>query len=148
MTDRRRILLAEDHLLMCEAIASLLSREYDVVAIVGNGNDVLPAAEEHSPEAIVLDVSMPGRSGLQILPELRTRMPFAAIIILTAHRESIYIEESFQRGADEFVLKDNLLKDLLPSLSNALLRRQQSRSHNQSARLVDPANTLSTRVLA
>jgi PAS domain S-box-containing protein len=68
-------------------------QEYEVIAIVGNGNEVLPAAEEHSPEAIVLDVSMPGRSGLQILPELRLRVPFTAIVILTAHAESIYMKK-------------------------------------------------------
>jgi DNA-binding NarL/FixJ family response regulator len=109
---------------MGDAIASVLCREFEVIAIVQNGNDVLPAAEEHSPEAIVLDVSMPGRSGLQILPELRIRSPFTAIIILTAHCESIYMEEAFRRGADEYVLKHNLLKDLLPSISTALFRRQ------------------------
>jgi DNA-binding NarL/FixJ family response regulator len=136
MVNRRRILLAEDHPLMGDAIASVLCREFEVIAIVQNGNDVLPAAEEHSPEAIVLDVSMPGRSGLQILPELRIRSPFTAIIILTAHCESIYMEEAFRRGADEYVLKHNLLKDLLPSISTALFRRQDRdpriRSSNQA----------------
>lgn len=136
MVNRRRILLAEDHPLMSEAILSVLSPKYEVVAIVGNGNDVLPAAEKHLPDAIVLDVSMPGRSGLQILPELRNRMPLVAIIVLTAHSESIYMEEAFSRGADEYVLKNNLLKDLLSSVSTALLRRQELRSLDQIERPV------------
>ena len=120
---------------MGEAISSVLSRKYEVIAIVGNGNDLLPAGQEHRPDAIVLDVSMPGRSGLQILPELRTRMPFAAIIILTAHNESIYMEEAFLRGADECVLKDHLLKDLLPSVSTALRKYTELRYQDQQVRI-------------
>jgi two-component system, NarL family, response regulator DesR len=133
---------------MGDAILSVLSPEYEVVAIVRNGNDVLPAAEEHSPEAIVLDVSMPGRSGLQVLPELRIRMPFVAVVILTAHSESIYMEEAFSRGADEYVLKNNLLKDLLPSVSTALLRRQELRSQDQIERSGDLPKTCTTSVRA
>ena len=125
MTNRSRILLVEDHPQMSEAIASVLSREHDLIAIVGNGNEILPATERLSPEAIVLDVSMPGRSGLQILPELRIRMPFVAIVVLTAHSEPIYIEEAFCRGADGYVLKCNLIKDLLPTICNAILTRQE-----------------------
>jgi len=131
---------------MGEAISSVLSREYEVIAIVRAGNEVLPAAVEHCPEAIVLDVSMPGRSGLQVLPELRSRMPFAAIIILTAHNESIYTEEAFQRGADEYVLKDHLLKDLLPSVSTALSKYTELRSQDQSERFGDLPNSSTTRV--
>ena len=127
MTNRSRILLAEDHPQMSEVIASFLSREHDVIEIVGDGNEVLPAAERLSPEVIVLDVSMPGRSGLQILPELRIRMPFVAIVILTGHSEPIYVEEAFRRGADGYVLKSNLMRDLLPTICTAIFTRQELR---------------------
>jgi DNA-binding NarL/FixJ family response regulator len=116
---------------MCDAIVSVLSREHELIATVGNGNEVLPEAERLCPEAIVLDISMPGRSGLQILPELRNRMPFMAIVILTAHSEPIYIEEAFRRGADGYVLKSKLAKDLLPALCTALLKQQELRSQNR-----------------
>jgi DNA-binding NarL/FixJ family response regulator len=115
---------------MSDAIASVLSREHELIAIIGNGNEILPAADRHRPEAIVLDVSMPGRSGLQVLPELRIQMPFVAIVILTAHSEPIYIEEAFRRGADGYVLKKNLIKDLIPTLCSALLKRQELRSQD------------------
>lgn len=130
MPPKPRILLAEDHPLMCEAIASVLSQENELIAIVGNGNEILSAAEQNGPEAIVLDVSMPGRSGLQVLPELRLRMPFVAIVVLTGHSEPIYIEEAFRRGADGYILKSNLMNDLLPTISTALLRRQELRSQS------------------
>lgn len=121
---RNRILLAEDHPLMREAIVSILSREHDVVATVGDGNEVLSVADRLAQEAIVLDVSMPGRSGLQILPQLRIRMPFVAIVVLTARVEPIYEEEAFRRGADGYVLKDKMLNDLLPTICAALLSRR------------------------
>lgn len=109
---------------MRDAIVSVLSQEHDVVATVGDGNEVLPVADRLAPEAIVLDVSMPGRSGLQILPQLRIRMPSVAIVVLTAHLEPIYQEEAFRRGADGYVLKDKLLNDLLPTVCAALLSRR------------------------
>lgn len=109
---------------MADAIGSVLVQEHDLVAVVRNGDEVIPTAQRFSPEGIVLDVSMPGRSGLQILPELRQRMPYVAIVILTAHSEPIYVEEAFSRGTDGYVLKINLMKDLLPSISTALLSRQ------------------------
>jgi DNA-binding NarL/FixJ family response regulator len=142
------MLFAEDHPLMSDAILSVLSPEYEVVAIVRDGDHVLPAAEEQLPDAIVLDISMPGRSGLQILPELRTRMPFAAIIVLTAHSESIYMEEAFSRGADEYVLKNNLLRELLPAVSTALLRRQELRSQAQIERSGNLSKSCSTSIPA
>ena len=70
---------------------------------------------------------MPGRSGLQVLPELRARMPFIAIVVLTAHSEPIYMEEAFRRGADGYVLKSELMKDLLSTIRTGLLRRQELR---------------------
>lgn len=126
----RRILLAEDHPLMGDLIASVLLREYELVATVRNGNEILSVAEQSSPEAIVLDVSMPGRSGLQVLPELRARMPFIAIVVLTTHSDPIYLEEALRRGADGYVLKRLLLIDLLSTISKALQRRQGMRSHD------------------
>jgi two-component system, NarL family, response regulator DesR len=131
MTHRKRVLLAEDHPLMRDAIASVLSREHDLIGIVGDGNEVLPIALRLTPEAIVLDVSMPGRSGLQIFPELRIQMPLAAIIILTAHSEPIYIEEAFRRGADGYVLKSTLMRDLLPAISTSLQKRQEPQTHDR-----------------
>ena len=125
MSQRRRILLAEDHPLMSEAIGSVLSQEHDLVAIVRNGNEVLPAAERLSPDAIVLDVSLPGRGGLQVLPELRSRMPFVAVVVLTAHAEPVYVEEALRRGADGYVLKRNAFKELLPTIASALARREE-----------------------
>jgi DNA-binding NarL/FixJ family response regulator len=123
--NRYRVLLAEDHPLMCDEIASVLSREHELIAIVRIGTEIIPTAEQLSPEVIVLDISMPGRSGLQILPELRVRMPAVPIIVLTAHSEPIYVEEAFCRGANGFVLKGNLMKDLLPTIRAALERQQE-----------------------
>jgi two-component system response regulator DesR len=130
--DRRRILLAEDNLLMQEAIASVLSREHELIGTVADGNEVLPAAARLRPEAIVLDISMPGRSGLQILPELRASLPFVVLVVLTMHSEPIYVEEAFSRGADGYVLKSALVRELLPTISAAILKTEKLRSQDRS----------------
>ena len=119
-----RILLAEDHSLMQERIVALLSEAHDVVSIVNRGDQILDAALRCTPDAAVLDVSLPGRSGLQVLPELRDRNPSLAIVMLTTHDSPIYREEAFDRGADAYVQKRDAVEELLPALHAAMSARR------------------------
>ena len=120
----RRVMLAEDHPLMREAIQRLLAAEYDLVGTVERGDELLAAAHRELPEAVVLDVSMPGLSGLQVLPSLRAQLPGMCLIVLTAHDNAFYRREAFQRGADGFVVKGRAFTDLLPALERALSAKE------------------------
>lgn len=102
-----KVLLVEDHPELRAAFLSLLSREFQVVGTVDRGDLVLEAAERLLPDALVLDVSLPGRSGLQVLPELRARLPKMAIVMLTAHDEPMYRRAALRMGADAFLSKSS-----------------------------------------
>lgn len=61
-------------------------------------------------------------------------MTFVAVVVLTAHTEPVYIEEAFRRGADGYVFKRNLLKELLPTIATALGRREELRCQDWGER--------------
>ena len=104
-------------------IASLLRKEFDVVEVVGRGDQILDTVLRTQPTAAVLDVSLPGRSGLQVLPELRQRLPLLPVVMLTTHTRPLYRKEALLRGADAFIVKATAASELLPALCFAIGER-------------------------
>ncbi len=103
-----RILLAEDLGMVRGALAALLGLEEDieVVAEVGRGDEVLPAALNCQPEVALLDIEMPGGSGLEAAAALHKQLPTCRIMILTTFGRSGYLREAMASGAVGFLLKD------------------------------------------
>lgn len=130
MNHRPKALIADDGPLWQQVISQILEREYDVVAVVGDGRYVLETARLTQLDLITLDVSMPGISGLMLLPALRKTFPEATIIVVTTKNSDVYVDESYARGADGYVAKAKVMTDLLPAIGSASTRRafrQQSR---------------------
>jgi CheY-like chemotaxis protein len=78
----KRVVLAEDHLEIAHRIFSILSTDFDVVAMVGNGEELVRAVYRYSPDVVVSDLHMPVRNGLQAMKELRAdglRVPFVLL---------------------------------------------------------------------
>ena len=80
-----RVMLADDQAMVRGALAALLTLETDieVVAQVGNGDDVLPVALEHRPDVVLMDVDMPGTDGLRATASLLERLPATRVLIVT-----------------------------------------------------------------
>ncbi len=102
-----RVLLAEDQAMVRGALAALLRLEDDieVVAEVGNGAEVLPAALNTHPDVALLDIEMPGDSGLSAAQVLHERLPGCRIMILTTFGRSGYLRQAMESGALGFLLK-------------------------------------------
>jgi two-component system, NarL family, response regulator DesR len=103
-----RVLLAEDQTMVRGALASLLSLEGDleVVAEVARGDEVLAAARSTAPEVAVLDIEMPGSSGLQAAEELGRELPACRVLIVTTFGRPGYLRRAMEGGAAGFLLKD------------------------------------------
>jgi DNA-binding NarL/FixJ family response regulator len=128
---RPTALIAEDHREWQRTLTQILEQEYDIGAVVADGNQALDTARVLRPDVITLDVSLPGRSGLLLLPALRAALPEATIIIVTTHTSKLYVDEAYQRGADGYVAKRDVLTELLPTIAAATTRivgKQQSRA--------------------
>jgi RNA polymerase sigma factor (sigma-70 family) len=110
MTDRTlRVVIADDHTVVRQGIRSVLEEVEGlvVVAEAGDGQEALDRVAEHSPDVVVLDVSMPVKSGLDVTRELREDGGRdVRILILSMHEDPEYILQAVRAGADGYVLKD------------------------------------------
>ncbi|HZZ56166.1 MAG TPA: response regulator transcription factor [Trebonia sp.] len=104
-----RVLLAEDQEMIREALAALLSFEDDieVVAQVGRGDEVTPAALATKPDVALLDIEMPGMDGLTAAAALSQASPGTKIVILTTFGRPGYLRRAMEAGASAFVVKDS-----------------------------------------
>jgi two-component system response regulator DesR len=103
-----RVLLAEDQTMVRGALAALLTLEggIEVVAEVGRGDEVVPAALAARPDVALLDIEMPGADGLTAAAELRTKVPSCRVMILTTFGRPGYLRRAMESGAVGFLLKD------------------------------------------
>jgi two-component system, NarL family, response regulator DesR len=103
-----RVLLAEDQALVRGALAALLSLQSDIeiVAEVGRGDEVLPAAIAAAPDVALLDIEMPGCDGITAAAELHTKLPACRILILTTFGRPGYLRRAMESGASGYLLKD------------------------------------------
>ncbi|MFE5617601.1 response regulator [Streptomyces sp. NPDC056524] len=117
-----RVLLAEDQGMMRGALALLLGMEPDieVVAQVGRGDEIVDAALKSRPEVALLDIEMPGRSGLDAAADLRDEVPDCRVLILTTFGRPGYLRRAMEAGAAGFLVKDGPVEDLANAIRQVL----------------------------
>ncbi|MFH8656326.1 response regulator [Streptomyces afghaniensis] len=123
MTDRPiRVLLAEDQGMLRGALALLLGMEDDieVVAQVGAGDAILDAALSHRPDVALLDIELPGKSGLDAAADLRARVPGCRVLILTTFGRPGYLRRAMEAGATGFLVKDGPVEELAAAIRRVL----------------------------
>ena len=117
-----RVLLAEDQAMVRGALVALLSREEDieVVAEVARGAEVVQAAQTSQPDVALLDIEMPGGSGLQAAQALQKALPSCRVVMLTTFGRSGYLRRAMESGAVGFLLKDAPAKTLAAALRRVM----------------------------
>ncbi|MFH7598104.1 response regulator transcription factor [Streptomyces racemochromogenes] len=117
-----RVLLAEDQGMMRGALALLLGLEEDieVVAQVAAGDEIVPAALAARPDVALLDIELPGRSGLDAAAELRTALPGCRVLILTTFGRPGYLRRAMEAGAAGFLVKDGPVEELAVAVRRVL----------------------------
>lgn len=117
-----RVLLAEDQGMMRGALALLLGLEEDieVVAQVAAGDEIVPAALDARPDVALLDIELPGRSGLDAAADLRTRLPGCRVLILTTFGRPGYLRRAMEAGAAGFLVKDGPVEELAAAVRRVL----------------------------
>lgn len=113
-----RILLADDHKMFREGVRGLLETRPDmtVVAEADTGEEALAYATEHRPDVVLLDVSMPGRGGLETVAELKKRNPRVRVLMLTIHPEDRFAVRCLKGGADGYMTKDTASEELVTAI--------------------------------
>jgi RNA polymerase sigma factor (sigma-70 family) len=102
------VLVVDDHAIVREGLRNVLSATegFAVVGEAGTGADALALAEAQRPDVVLLDLTMPGMSGLAVAAELRRRVPDARILVLSMHEQDEYVLAAVRGGAHGYVLKD------------------------------------------
>jgi DNA-binding NarL/FixJ family response regulator len=123
LSGRPRVVLADDHPEMRDAVRSTLTRAFDVVMAAADGASAIDAALRLRPDAVVLDVEMPGLDGFQTATRLRASGSEARIVFLSNHIGDDFVLAGVSRGALAFVAKPSMDRDLVPAVGHALAGR-------------------------
>ncbi len=118
MSDTIRIFHADDHALVREGVRALLATEPDM-ALVGEADNGETAVEEIirlQPDVVLLDLQMPGKTGLEVIPEIKTAVPNARILVVTSFADNENVFPAIKAGALGYLLKDSSPNDLLHAI--------------------------------
>jgi DNA-binding NarL/FixJ family response regulator len=117
---RPKIVLADDHVLVAQALEHLLNAEFDVVGTVSDGRALLRAADELAPDVVVVDIGMPLLNGLDAGEQVKALHPEIKVIYLTQNREPRLAVDAFRRHASAYLLKDSAASELTRAIREAL----------------------------
>jgi DNA-binding NarL/FixJ family response regulator len=109
-----RVLCVDDHRIVREGIAALIAQQPDmeVAAAAATGEDALVLFREHQPDVVLMDLQLPGLSGLETIRAIKREAPAARVIVLTMYQGEEDIFRALQEGAATYLLKDSLFEDL------------------------------------
>ncbi|MFC9297718.1 DNA-binding response regulator [Streptomyces sp. NPDC057011] len=142
-----RILLAEDQSMVREALAALLGLEPDieVLAQVARGDEVVAAARTHDVNVALLDIEMPGMTGIEAAAALRAALPSIRIVILTTFGRPGYLRGAMEAGASAFLVKDAPAAQLAAAVRKVLAGERVIDPTLAAAALAEGANPLTDR---
>ncbi|MGW5347623.1 response regulator [Streptomyces sp. HUAS TT3] len=142
-----RILLAEDQSMVREALAALLGLEPDieVVVQVARGDEVVPAARAHDVDVALLDIEMPGMTGIEAAAALRAALPGLRIVVLTTFGRPGYLRGAMEAGASAFLVKDAPAAQLADAVRRVLAGERVIDPALAAAALAEGANPLTER---
>jgi DNA-binding NarL/FixJ family response regulator len=118
--ERKRILLADDHLAIIEEIRALLKETYDVVGAVENGKTLVEAAQRLNPDLIICDISMPLMNGFEAVSKIRALGLPVRVIFLSVQSSAAYLKKARSLGASGYVLKVYSAEQLPIAISKVL----------------------------
>ena len=120
---RPRIILADDHTLVRDALKHLIEPEFEVVGSFADGLSLVETAPQLNPAAIVLDISMPLMNGLTAGQELKKKLPLVKLVYLTMSQDPDLAGEAFRLGASAFLVKHSAGSELLQALREVVRGR-------------------------
>jgi DNA-binding NarL/FixJ family response regulator len=117
---RPRLVLADDHQAVLDTVAGLLAPRFDVVGTAGDGLEALRLAIALRPDALILDLAMPGLDGLAVADGIRRAGLTAAIVILTVSEDPALADAALAAGVLGYVTKARAAKELVPAVDAAI----------------------------
>jgi two-component system invasion response regulator UvrY len=112
------VLIADDHAIVREGLKQILANTKDIVvtATAADGTDAIKLARKHPNHVLLLDISLPDRSGIDVLKQLRKEIPCLTVLMLSMHREDLYAIRSLKAGAAGYLTKQSAPAELISAL--------------------------------
>jgi DNA-binding NarL/FixJ family response regulator len=117
---RARLVLADDHQMIVDALRRVVEPEFEVVETVGDGRALLTAVETHRPDLIIVDVSMPLLNGIEATRKIKKTNPRVKVIVLTMHDSPEFASQAMEAGASGYVLKHSASEELVLAIREVL----------------------------
>jgi len=134
----KKILIVDDHPMMREGLAQLINREKDL-EVAGEAETAAMAVEKSAqlkPDLVIVDITLPGRSGLELIRDIHAVHPAALVLVVSMHEESLYAERVLRAGGRGYVMKQAGGKKLMEAI-HTVLAGQIYVSSNTSARILE-----------
>lgn len=115
MSDRIRVLIADDHIILRSGLRLLLESEpdIDVIGEALEGGEAINLVEKHLPDVVLMDITMPGMDGLEATRQIKAKWPQVQVLVLTMHRSDEYFFEMIKAGASGYILKGAETSELI-----------------------------------
>lgn len=113
-----RILIADDHAVLRSGLKMMLNSQEDmqVVAEASTDSETVMLSEQHQPDIILLDITMPQHGGIRIIPEIKKKSPSSRILVLTMHDDDSYLKDVLKAGGNGYIIKKAADTDLLSAI--------------------------------
>lgn len=119
-TAKPRIFLADDHVLVMETLSVLLAPDFDIVGVSTHAQSIVDEVVRLQPNIVVLDITMPSVSGLDLCRSIMESAPHTRVVFLTMHTSRVTIKEAFRAGASAYVVKSCGSRELVSALKTVL----------------------------
>ncbi len=137
-----RVVIAEDHAITRQGLRTVVEDRIDgqVVGETGDGLEVLSLVEAHAPDVLLLDLTLPGLNGLDVLRQVSNRCPQTAVVVLSMHSEDSYVVRALHSGAAAYVLKGAATDELVRAIQ-AVQRGEKFLSSTLPTALLDTSES-------
>lgn len=117
-----KLLIIEDHPLVVDGLKSLIERrsDFELCGIAGNADDALLLLKTCSPDIILLDIMLPGMTGLELIDILQKDYPTARVLVISTYSQRYYVEAMMEKGAKGYLLKNAANDDIIEAITTVM----------------------------
>jgi len=114
-----RILIADDHEVFRKGLRALLDKDFDIVAEAREGGEAIDKALSYKPDVVVMDISMPGMSGIEAAREIKAKLPKTGVVVISATDEDANIFDAIEAGVSGYIVKDDSPASMIEAIQRA-----------------------------